>query len=115
MRNPSPFDLQIVNRNGKVYIRKVPYTVFFPSKAQAKHRVMFGLISKMAKGKKMTGKIPPSAELIQKAFKGIKYPDDWKVKHKKKWEIMVEQLYSKVMVDRIKETIKRLAKEIMVK
>jgi len=112
MRNPKPTDLQICrNKYGTVYVRKVPYTTFIPSKAQAKHRVMFGMVSKMATGKKMEGKIPPSAELIQKAFKGIKYPDNWKVQHKKKWEIMIEKLYQQQMAERIKQTIKQIAEQ----
>ena len=53
-------------------LRNVPFTAVSPRPKQLAVRIAFGRIAKGAKGQKMTGTLPPAAELIRQNRERIK-------------------------------------------
>ena len=90
LTDPEPFVLvERTKPNYIRYIRAKPYTAYKPHPGQALSRIIFGLIAKQAKGKKMTGELPPAAELVKQHMKGMEIAQKPKIP---KWVKIVELL-----------------------
>jgi hypothetical protein len=90
MKIKSPFDIQIVNRQGKKYVRAVPKTAFEPTPAQIEARIKFGEIASLVKGIKgldpETGR-PKASVAVEELMKGKTFEP-----HKEKPSVLEERL-----------------------
>ena len=65
--------IQIYQMNGRLILRSTTKSVIDPSPAQMRARISFAEIAKKAKGKKMTGDLPPVCDIVKDELKGKRY------------------------------------------
>jgi hypothetical protein len=89
MKARSKYDIQIVNRKGKVYWRALPITVFEPTEAQLKARAKFAELAGLSRGKKGLDPIAkrPHASVSVELMRGETFEP-----HKEKHTVLEERL-----------------------
>ncbi len=89
LKDPKPIVLVRRNKPRKIfYFRAKPITAYRPTYKQLLTRIKFGEVAKKAKGMKMTGDLPPAAEIVKKELSGVKYSGPSEEKPKK-WQLIL--------------------------
>lgn len=94
----------------RVYVRSMPETAFKPTPAQIQARIAFGEAARLAKGLKMTGSMPPAAEMVKKVMAGLKFKPS--KRREPKWVKVLEERARELgiageMVKTLLEAVKR--------
>lgn len=81
--------IQIYLYHGRPILRSATKNARHPTEAQEEMRDVFKEIAHRAKGMKMTGNLPPAAEIVAEEMKG--WGSDKKKKKKRVWEQEMEE------------------------
>jgi len=74
LRDDKPFQLVVREKPRRtVFFRAKPITAYRPTEAQIRARITFAKIARRAKGRKMSGQMPPAAEEIKKSMSGMRF------------------------------------------
>lgn len=75
MKARDQYDIQLVNRKGKIYLRAIPKTTFEPTEAQIKARLRFAELASLVKGMKGIDPIAkrPRASVTVELMRGTKF------------------------------------------
>jgi predicted GNAT family acetyltransferase len=89
MKVRDQYDIQLVNRKGKIYLRAIPKTTFQPTEAQIKARLRFAELASMVKGMKGIDPIAkrPRASVTVELMRGTKFTP-----HVEKHTVLEERL-----------------------
>ena len=89
MKARSRYDIQLVNRQGRIYLRALPITTFEPTEAQKRARARFAELASIAKGSKGIDPIAkrPRASVTVELMRGETFEP-----HREKHTVLEERL-----------------------
>ncbi len=107
MRKGEPV-IQVYYLNGRLVLRSATKNANEPSEAQKEMRERFKTVAQKGRGTKMTGNIPPTAEIVASELKGVKSSKS--KKKKRVWEKDIDEYVaeSRSTEEKANEVIKRL-------
>lgn len=107
MRKGEPV-IQVYYLNGKIVLRSATKNAKEPSEAQKEMRERFKMVAQKGRGTKMTGDIPPTAEIVASELTGVR--SDKSKRRKRKWEEEIDEyaMENRRVERKAEEVIERL-------